>query len=138
MNKIQTRRYKKHQDTLALVRDFHKAFEQDAPNTIDITNPALNELRVNLIQEELNELKEALDTNDVVEVLDALTDLQYVLDGAYISFGLGAYKEVAFEEVHSSNMSKLGNDGKPVKREDGKAMKGPNYREPDLKKVLYG
>ena len=85
------------------------------------------------VYEELDELKEALEQGDVVETLDALTDLQYVLDGAYLSFGLQDQKMAAFTEVHRSNMSKLGEDGKPIRREsDGKVLKGPDYFKPDL------
>ena len=124
------------EDTIVAVEDFHKAFDQSAPDEITITDTDTIALRISLLSEELDELVEALATNNVVEVLDALTDLQYVLDGAYISFGLAKYKREAFNEVHSSNMSKLGEDGKPVKRLDGKAMKGPNYRAPDLRKIL--
>ncbi len=75
--------------------------------------------------------------NDIVETLDALIDLQYVLDGAFLSFGLHDVKEIAFAEVHRSNMSKLGEDGKPIRREsDGKVMKGPNYFVPDMSQFI--
>jgi len=85
------------------------------------------------LAEELDELKEALAAGDMVETLDALIDLQYVLDGAFLSFGLHGVKTAAFNEVHRSNMSKLGEDGKPIRREgDGKVMKGPNYFKPDM------
>jgi predicted HAD superfamily Cof-like phosphohydrolase len=90
-----------------------------------------------LIAEELEELQEALKNNDIVETLDALIDLQYVLDGAFLSFGLHDVKEIAFAEVHRSNMSKLGEDGKPIRREsDGKVMKGPNYFVPDMSQFI--
>ena len=96
-----------------------------------------NKLRLNLLQEEVDELKEALANGDTVEALDALTDIQYVLDGAYLSLGLHKLKDAAFSEVQRSNMSKLGEDGKPIRREeDGKILKGPNYFAPDLKAVL--
>ena len=94
-------------------------------------------LRINLLAEELDELKEALADNDPIETLDALIDLQYVLDGAFLSFGMQNVKQAAFEEVHRSNMSKLGEDGKPIRREsDGKVMKGPNYFKPDMTQFI--
>jgi predicted HAD superfamily Cof-like phosphohydrolase len=80
----------------------------------------------------LDELTEALKAKDPVGALDALTDLQYVLDGTYLSLGLASLKGKAFDEVHRSNMSKLGADGKPIYREDGKVLKGPDYSPPDL------
>ena len=90
-----------------------------------------------MLQEELDELKEALAHDDYVETLDALIDLQYVLDGAFLSFGMQDVKGVAFDEVHRSNMSKLGEDGKPIRREgDGKVMKGPNYFKPDMAQFI--
>lgn len=93
-------------------------------------------IRLQLIQEELAELAEAIINKDIVEVLDALTDLDYVIAGTYHSFGLGHYKLAALAEVHSSNMSKLGEDGEPVIADSGRVMKGPNYRRPDLASVL--
>lgn len=89
-------------------------------------------IRLHLIQEELQELATGFANNDVVEVLDALTDLQYVLDGTYLATALAPLKEGAFYEVQRSNMSKLGEDGKPVLNEAGRVLKGPNYSEPDL------
>lgn len=124
--------------TIEQVKEFHCSFGSVIPKEITIDNQGVNELRISLLREELDELITALNDKDQVEVLDALTDLQYVLDGAYLDFGLSSYKDAAFNEVHNSNMSKLGEDGKPVKREDGKIMKGPNYKEPDLKRILYG
>jgi predicted HAD superfamily Cof-like phosphohydrolase len=123
-------------DTLEGVRIFHETYGLPVLSEPDISNEKTNGLRISLLQEELDELKEALDNNDIVEVLDALTDLQYVLDGAYLSFGLHGVKDEAFDEVQRSNMSKLGEDGKPVVRpEDGKILKGQNYFAPDLKQV---
>lgn len=119
--------------TLDMVQEFHETYGLPVLSAPDITDPKTNALRINLLAEELDELKEALEQGDMVEVLDALTDLQYVLDGAYLSFGLQDKKMAAFEEVHASNMSKLGEDGKPIRREsDGKVLKGPNYFKPDL------
>ena len=124
-------------DTLKCVQEFHESFDLPVKAHPDISDPKTNMLRINLIAEELEELQEALAAGDIVEVLDALTDLQYVLDGAYLSFGLQDVKHAAFEEVHRSNMSKLGADGKPVRREsDGKVLKGPDYFKPDLSKFI--
>lgn len=119
--------------TLDMVKEFHETYGLPVLDAPDISDEKTNALRINLLVEELDELKEALEQGDMVEVLDALTDLQYVLDGAYLSFGLQDKKMLAFKEVHSSNMSKLGEDGKPIRREsDGKVLKGPNYFKPDL------
>lgn len=119
--------------TLEQVREFHETYGLPVESAPNISDAKTNALRINLLAEELEELKEALDEGNVVEVLDALTDLQYVLDGAYLSFGLQDQKMAAFAEVHASNMSKLGEDGKPIRREsDGKVLKGPNYFKPDL------
>ena len=119
--------------TLEQVREFHETYGLPVKSAPDISDEKTNRLRINLLAEELEELQEALDNGDIVETLDALIDLQYVLDGAFLSFGLQNKKEAAFAEVHSSNMSKLGEDGKPIRREsDGKVMKGPNYFKPNL------
>jgi len=125
-------------NTLKCVQEFHEAFGLPVKAHPEIDDPKTNLLRINLIAEELEELKEALAAGDVVEVLDALTDLQYVLDGAYLSFGLHDVKHAAFSEVHRSNMSKLGADGKPIRRpEDGKVLKGPDYFKPDLSQFVH-
>ncbi len=119
--------------TIEQVQEFHETYELPVKDSPDLSCARTNELRINLLAEELDELKEALADNDPVEVLDALIDLQYVLDGAFLSFGLHNVKEAAFAEVHSSNMSKLGADGKPIRREsDGKILKGPDYFKPDM------
>lgn len=123
--------------TLEQVQEFHETYGLPVRNDIDLSCEQTKQLRINLLQEELDELKEALANNDPQETLDALIDLQYVLDGAFLSFGLQAVKDLAFDEVHRSNMSKLGADGKPIRREgDGKVMKGPNYFAPDLGKFI--
>lgn len=119
--------------TLNHVQEFHETYGLPVEHTPTITDKKTNTLRINLLAEELNELKDALEQGDIVETLDALIDLQYVLDGAFLSFGLHDVKEDAFNEVHRSNMSKLGADGKPIRREsDGKVLKGPDYFQPDL------
>jgi predicted HAD superfamily Cof-like phosphohydrolase len=123
--------------TLEQVKIFHETYELPVKAAPDISDEKTNALRINLLAEELDELKEALDAGDMVEVLDALTDLQYVLDGAYLSFGMQDLKTLAFDEVQRSNMSKLGADGKPVVRpEDGKILKGPDYFKPDLAQFI--
>ncbi len=125
--------------TLEQVQEFHETYGLPVCGAPDLSCEQTKALRINLIAEELEELKEALENNDMVEVLDALTDLQYVLDGAYLSFGLHGVKQAAFDEVHSSNMSKLGEDGKPIRREeDGKILKGPNYFKPDIAQFVKG
>lgn len=92
--------------------------------------------RLQLIQEELSELAEAMRDRDALACLDGLTDLQYVLDGTYAALGLQDYKLAAFREVHESNMSKLGEDGRPLLSAAGRVIKGPFFRPPDLRRVL--
>ena len=116
-----------------MVEDFMNAFGQDVETEPQWTS--VSELRYELIREELEEMREALDDKDLIGVADALTDLLYVVYGAGHSFGLDL--DATFNEVHRSNMSKLGSDGKPIYRDDGKVLKGPDYSEPDLQKVLY-
>lgn len=92
--------------------------------------------RIQLIAEELSELAEALQEEDIVAVLDALTDLTYVVDGSYLTFGLGNLKLPAFREVQRSNMSKLGPDGEPIVNEAGRVVKGPDYSPPNLEPLV--
>ena len=113
---------------------FMKTFGQEVKNKPSFTNDKINQLRISLIQEELDELKEAMANNNLLEVADALTDLLYVTYGAGHAFGIDLDK--CFNEVQESNMSKLGRDGKPIYNESGKVMKGPNYFKPDLSKFL--
>ncbi len=123
--------------TLEGVKQFHDTYGLPVKDAPDLSDKRTNDLRISLLQEELDELKEALAAGNEKEVLDALTDLQYVLDGAYLSLGYHLLKDIAFAEVQRSNMSKLGRDGKPVIRpEDGKILKGPDYSPPDLGMVL--
>ena len=114
------------------VREFHRVFKliSSLTPTLDVGD-TVKKLRVDLIEEELQELKDALAANDIVEVADALTDLLYVVYGAGDVFGINL--DDCFEEVHSSNMSKLDEEGNPIYREDGKILKGPNFRKPDLR-----
>lgn len=123
-------------DSMDMVREFHEAYGCDINETPYTGNKELSALRLNLLIEEMGELMDALNKRDTVETLDALTDIQYVLDGAYLALGFADYKQAALEEVHRANMSKLGEDGKPVRREDGKVMKGPNYEPPNLRKLF--
>ena len=117
-----------------LVGDFMEAFGQDVE--VQPTWPDFNtrELRVDLIQEEVDELVEAIANKDMVEIADALTDILYVVYGAGHTFGIDL--DECFTEVHASNMSKLGEDGLPVKAENGKVMKGPGFFAPDLESIL--
>ncbi len=117
-----------------LVGDFMEAFGQDVQ--LEPTWPDFNtrELRLELIQEELDELSDAVADRDMIQIADALTDLLYVVYGAGHAFGLDL--DECFQEVHASNMSKLGENGRPIHREDGKVMKGPGYFEPDLESIL--
>jgi len=119
--------------TLEMVQEFHETYGLPVEKGQTLSDEKTRMLRVNLLAEELEELQEALADGDIQETLDALIDLQYVLDGAFLSFGMHAVKQDAFDEVHRSNMSKLGADGKPIRREsDGKVLKGPDYFKPDL------
>ena len=112
-----------------------KTFGQEVKNKASLSSENINNLRINLIEEELNEFKEAVKKKDLKEAADALTDILYVTYGAGHAFGINLDK--CFEEVQKSNMSKLGDDGKPIYDEKGKVMKGPKYFKPDLKKFLY-
>ena len=113
---------------------FMKTFGQEVKNKPSFSSDKINKLRIDLIKEELGELKEAMDNNDLLEVADALTDILYVTYGAGHAFGIDLDK--CFDEVQSSNMSKLDENGKPIYNESGKVMKGPNYFKPDLSKFV--
>jgi len=116
------------------VEQFHLTFGHpvaEKPGLISMDRAAL---RLELINEELNELREAILDSDMVEIADALADLTYVICGCALEYGIPLNECV--EEVHRSNMTKLGEDGMPIYREDGKILKGPGYEEPDIKKVL--
>jgi len=119
------------------VKLFMETFGQGVRTTPNIgsDDDKLKALRYELIREELEELKEAFDQNDIVAVADALTDIMYVTLGAGVAFGIDL--DATFDEVQRSNMSKLGADGKPIWREDGKVLKGPLYSPPDLKTILF-
>ena len=116
------------------VKKFMETFGQEIKEKAEFPDQKITSLRYELIKEELTELKAAIDKNDIKEVADALTDILYVTYGAGHAFGINLDK--CFIEVQSSNMSKLGKDGKPIYNEMGKVMKGPNYFKPDLSKFV--
>lgn len=121
---------------LEMAEEFHRAFGHPVNDRPKLDDEKLNALRLNLLAEELTELHDALYYENVTEVLDALCDLQYVLDGAWLAFGFSSVKQEAMEETHRGNMSKLGFDGKPIYRDDGKVLKGLNYLPPDHSKSV--
>ena len=116
------------------VKKFMETFGQEIKEKASFPNDKITSLRYELIKEELDELKEAIDKRDIKEVADALTDILYVTYGAGHAFGIDLDK--CFEEVQNSNMSKLGKDGKPIYNDNGKVMKGPNYFKPNLSKFV--
>ena len=124
-------------DKILAVKEFHKAFKLDY---LDKPKADLgmdkNKLRFNLMKEENEEYFEAANNNDMVEVADALGDMLYILCGTIIEHGMQHKIDEIFSEIQNSNMSKLGADGNPIYREDGKVLKGPNYFKPDIKGIL--
>mgnify|MGYP000013867299 FL=1 len=119
------------------VTEFHEAFGLGIATHPTADLPAqISELRFNLMKEENEEYLEATKTNDLVEIADALGDMLYILCGTIISHGMQYKIEAVFDAIQSSNMSKLGEDGKPIYREDGKVLKGPNYFRPDIAAAL--
>ena len=116
------------------VKKFMETFGQEIREKASFPEDKITSLRYDLIKEELDELKEAIDNRDIKEVADALTDILYVTYGAGHAFGINLDK--CFEEVQNSNMSKLGSDGKPIYNDKGKVMKGPKYFKPDLNKFV--
>ena len=116
------------------VKKFMEIFGQEIKQKASFPNDKITALRYDLIKEELDELKEAIDKKDIKEVADALTDILYVTYGAGHAFGINLDK--CFEEVQNSNMSKLGIDGKPIFNEFGKVLKGPKYFKPNLNKII--
>ena len=116
------------------VKLFMQTYGQEVKAKANFSDEKTNKLRVDLIKEELEELTKAMDEKDLLEVADALTDILYVTYGAGHAFGINLDK--CFDEVQSSNMSKLGEDGKPIYNDAGKVMKGPNYFKPDLSKYI--
>ena len=116
------------------VRLFMKTYGQEVKDKAEFSDAKTNKLRIDLIKEELEELTQAMNDKNLLEVADALTDILYVTYGAGHAFGIDLDK--CFDEVQNSNMSKLGEDGKPIYNEAGKVMKGPNYFKPDLLKFI--
>ena len=116
------------------VKKFMVTFGQEVKSKPSFSSEKINELRYNLIKEELYEFKQALDNNDLLEAADALTDILYVTYGAGHAFGINL--DSCFQEVQNSNMSKLGNNWRPIFNDQGKFMKGPNYFKPDLSKFI--
>ena len=116
------------------VGKFMRTFGQEVKTKPGFSNDKINKLRIDLIEEELSEFKESIKNNDLKEAVDALTDILYVTYGAGHAFGVNL--DECFDEVQRSNMSKLGEDGKPIYNQAGKVMKGPNYFAPDLNKFL--
>tara|TARA_B100000965_G_scaffold404534_1_gene435546 strand:- start:470 stop:853 length:384 start_codon:yes stop_codon:yes gene_type:complete len=117
-----------------LVEDFMEAMGQEVNAVPSFPEEEIQRLRLDLIEEELDELHYAMDNKDMVEIADALGDLLYVVYGAGHAFGIDL--DECFKEIHASNMSKLGPDGKPIKREDGKVLKPDTFFPPDLKSIL--
>ena len=124
-------------DKILAVKEFHKAFKLDY---LDKPKADLgidkNKLRFNLMKEENEEYFEAANNNDLIEVADALGDMLYILCGTIIEHGMEHKIDEIFREIQNSNMSKLGADGSPIYREDGKVLKGPNYFKPDIEGIL--
>lgn len=116
------------------VKTFMNTYGQEIRDKASFPDKKIVQLRIDLIQEELNELKDAITSNDIIEVADALTDILYVTYGAGHSFGINLDK--CFDEVQDSNMSKLDENKQPIYSENGKVMKGPNYYPPNLKKII--
>ena len=116
------------------VKTFMQTFGQEVKLKPSFSTEKINDLRYSLIQEELDELKQAIENKDLLEVADALTDILYVTYGAGHAFGIDL--DSCFEGVQNSNMSKLGNNGKPIYNDTGKVMKGPNFFKPDLSKFV--
>ena len=116
------------------VKKFMETFGQEVKSSPSFSSEKINKLRYNLIKEELDEFKNALENDDLLEAADALTDILYVTYGAGHAFGIDL--DACFQEVQSSNMSKLGENGKPIFNNEGKVMKGPNYFKPDLSKYI--
>ena len=122
---------------LNAVKEFHTAFEigySESPKAN--LGESKNVLRYNLMKEENEEYLEAVQNNDLIEIADALGDMLYILCGTIIEHGMQDKIEAVFEEIQRSNMSKLGEDGQPIYREDGKVLKGPHYFKPNIQEIL--
>jgi len=125
------------QKQLNAVKLFHETYGLGVSNEMKADLGKLkNELRFNLMKEENEEYLEAVENNDIVEIADALGDMLYILCGTILEHGLQHKIEAVFDEIQRSNMSKLGEDGKPIYRQDGKVLKGPNYFKPNFEEIL--
>ena len=125
------------QKQLNAVKLFHETYGLGVSSEMKADLGTLkNELRFNLMKEENEEYLEAVQNNDIIEIADALGDMLYILCGTILEHGLQHKIEAVFDEIQRSNMSKLGEDGKPIYREDGKVMKGPNYFKPNFEAIL--
>ena len=125
------------QKQLTAVSEFHTSFGLGVSQTIKADlGEQKNKLRFDLMKEENEEYLEAVQNNDIVEIADALGDMLYILCGTILEHGLQHKIEAVFDEIQRSNMSKLGKDGKPIYREDGKVLKGPNYFKPNFEEIL--
>lgn len=118
------------------VKDFHEKFNIPVSDYPDHISPERQKLRIDILQEEVNELAKAMSEDNMVEIADGIVDCIYILFGTAVEYGFHHKLERMFHEVHRSNMSKLGIDGKPIYREDGKVLKGPGYSPPDLGGIL--
>jgi predicted HAD superfamily Cof-like phosphohydrolase len=119
-----------------MVGDFHTVFDQRDGNKPRLISSNEGKLRYSLLAEENNEYLEAVESNDLVGIADALGDQLYIIYGTILKHGLQNKIEEVFREIHRSNMSKLGADGKPIYREDGKILKGPSYFRPNIKSII--
>ncbi len=117
------------------VKEFHEIYNCNIGNEPVLPDNNERELRKSLLQEEYNEYLQGEENHDIVEIADALGDMLYIIYGTCVSYGIDI--DEVFAEIHASNLSKLGEDDKPIYREDGKVMKGPNYFKPDIKSILY-
>ncbi|HQW69098.1 MAG TPA: nucleoside triphosphate pyrophosphohydrolase family protein [Flavobacterium sp.] len=125
------------QKQLTAVSEFHTSFGLGVSQTMKADlGEQKNKLRFDLMKEENEEYLEAVQNNDIVEIADALGDMLYILCGTILEHGLQHKIEAVFDEIQRSNMSKLGKDGKPIYREDGKVLKGPNYFKPNFEEIL--
>ncbi len=122
-------------DAFDAVTEFHRAYGQEIPDAPRLLDPVTQDLRYALIKEEFDEYVAACEQGDMVGIADALADLAYVVLGAAVAHGIRRFPEI-FAEIHRSNMSKLGPDGKPILRADGKVLKGPNYSPPQIATFL--
>ncbi len=124
-------------ESIYKVLEFHKIYKQFWNDKLEAVIPdQLKDLRQNILQEEVDELKEAQKNNDIVEIADALGDILYIAFGTACTYGLQDHLEEVFNEIHRSNLSKLDENNEPIFREDGKVLKGPNYFRPNIKQIL--